>query len=279
MVGDSTRRWWVRYPEGMASAAYDAWVRAGRPWRLASPIIDLQQQAGRAGIPVLGTIGNSDHLMAPVPEDHTPFSATAWPVPLRGYVVCAIDLGDGPWSDRILTRVRAGELPWLKYMNFRGHHYNRKRGFAQESSGDGHLHISTMSDHVDTGVPGNVFADSITTPAPRKDRTMFVLELRRAGKPSDWFVSDGLRYRSIVTGDSLTLYRDMSGHPDVVVPTLADLEIWGGTRDQAEGSVVASLTDDQVHNLVSAINAQMDTTGIRQVLRQELAGVRLVPGA
>jgi hypothetical protein len=140
----------------MATQAYWDWDRAGRPWRLAQPIKELYAQAGAAGVGRLGTLGSDDasHLKNDFPQDHTPFSETAWPDPLPGYVVCACDLEDGPWSDRLLARARAGGVPWLKYLNFRGMQFSRKTGWAQRTSSDRHLHVSGMSNHTWTSLGG-----------------------------------------------------------------------------------------------------------------------------
>lgn len=140
----------------MTTQAYWDWDRAGRPWRLAQPIKELYALAGAAGVPRLGTLGSDDasHLKNDFPEDHTPFSRTAWPDPLPGYVVCACDLGDGPWSDRLLADARAGRAPWVKYLNFRGMQFSRKTGWVQRSSSDRHLHVSGMSNHTYTTLNG-----------------------------------------------------------------------------------------------------------------------------
>lgn len=140
----------------MTTQAYWTWDAAGRPWRLAQPIKELYALAGAAGVGRLGTLGSDDenHLKNDFPQDHTPFSETAWPDPLPGYVVCACDIADGPWMDRMLADARAGLLPWLKYLNFRGMQFSRKTGWAQRSSSDRHGHISGMSNHTWTTLGG-----------------------------------------------------------------------------------------------------------------------------
>lgn len=256
----------------MATSAYSRWVAAGRPYRLARPIEQLKTQAARAKVPWLGDLGNNAHLTANRPEDHTPFSATAWPVPLPDYVVCAIDLGNGVWADRLLADARAGMVPWLKYLNFGGHHYNVKRGWDQESSSDQHLHISIRSDQTYTNIaPYNPF---IAKPLIGVD--MFVVE-KRTPTGSGWYVTDGLRYRSLLTWDEVLILRDVTGRPnDVVVTSDQELALLCGTLDAAEGAV-AALSDEQVLNLGSAIATAFDATEIREVLTDVLSGVRLTP--
>jgi hypothetical protein len=149
----------------MATKSYYDWNRAGRPFRRSTWLAEIKALALAAGVPFLGDLGNEAHLRADRPEDHTPYSYTAWPIPLPDYVVCAIDLGDGPWSDRILADARAGRLPWLKYLNFRRRNYSRRRDNFREGtySGDSHLHLSGMSNHTWIGLDGY---NPFVAPAP-----------------------------------------------------------------------------------------------------------------
>jgi hypothetical protein len=138
----------------MATSAYHVWVAAGRRWDLAKPIAQLKAWAGRNGIRVLGTIGNEDHLQAGFPEDHTPFSFTAWPKPLPGYWVTAIDLENrNSLGGRILMRAREGALPWLKYINSAGRSYAYADAFRNgRPNPDQHVHLSIFSDELDTDI-------------------------------------------------------------------------------------------------------------------------------
>jgi hypothetical protein len=191
----------------MVTQAYWDWDRAGRPWRLSRPIKELYAQAGAAGVGRLGTIGSDDasHLKNDFPQDHTPFSATAWPDPLPGYVVCACDLADGPWSDRLLADARAGRLPWLKYLNFRGMQFSRKTGWEQRSNSDRHLHVSGMSNYTNAGLNGyNPFTGQpVSNPAPvpaKMGDRMFVAVLREPGKGERWVWSNGHVFTEITEG-------------------------------------------------------------------------------
>lgn len=152
----------------MASAGYYRWVAAGRPWELATPVKQLQDMARAAGVPILGTIGNDQHLLSNNPQDHTPFPLNPWPVALPGYWVCAIDLADGPWSDRMLAYAKAGVAPWIKYLNFRGKHYDIRDGWSATTSSDQHLHVSIRSDFRTYSAVSNPFgidmADDLNGP-------------------------------------------------------------------------------------------------------------------
>lgn len=148
----------------MATSAYRTWVARGRPYRLATPIAEIKALARTAGVAWLGDLGSDDkrHLQADTPEDHTPFSATAWPAPLPGYVVTAIDLADGPHSDRLLAAARSGRAPWVKYLNFRRRNYSVKRDWEPIPSSDAHLHMSIRSDWCDRSIGTfNPFVDLV----------------------------------------------------------------------------------------------------------------------
>lgn len=140
----------------MATSAYWGWINAGRPWRKARPVAEMEAWARANGIAVLGTIGNEDHLQADWPEDHTPFSFTAWPIRLPGYIVTAIDLANvRGLGAAILRDARAGRLPWLKYMNAAGWSYSFADGFRLgRSNADQHVHLSVFSDDTDTSIGG-----------------------------------------------------------------------------------------------------------------------------
>lgn len=138
----------------MATQAYWDWVARGRGYRLARPISELKMLAKTNRVGFLGDLGSDDksHLQAARPLDHCPFSFDAWPVPLPGYVVCALDLKDGPHSDRMLDDARAGRAPWVKYLIFRGRSYSIRSGWVAKSATDQHLHISVRSDWVDRSI-------------------------------------------------------------------------------------------------------------------------------
>jgi len=140
----------------MATSAYHAWVARGRPWTEAKPIAELEAYFLRNGVPVLGTIGNEEHLQAKTPEDHTPFSFTWFPVPLPGDIVTAIDVRDVNLLGRkILVLARAGKCPWLKYINFENKNYNQRDGFqASKWNADTHVHMSIRTDWLNGSIGG-----------------------------------------------------------------------------------------------------------------------------
>ena len=149
----------------MATSAYWTWVNAGRPFRRPPWLVSIKARARAAGVAFLGDLGSDDerHLQASTPQDHCPFSFTAWPVALPDYVICAIDLADGDWSDRILEAARRGDpaYRWLKYLNFRGKNYSIKRNNFHDavSSSDAHLHLSGRSDCTWLDTAANPFTE------------------------------------------------------------------------------------------------------------------------
>lgn len=154
----------------MATAEYRLWNSRGRPYSVALPIRQFVDLARAAGVPILGVIGNEAHLTADFPEDHTPFTRTAWPNVLPGYVVTACDIADGPWSDRILALAKSGALPQVKYLNFRGSQYSVKTGWTRKANSDKHLHISVRTDHLSTPLAVNPFSASPLPQPPAQTR-------------------------------------------------------------------------------------------------------------
>jgi len=139
----------------MATTAYHEWVAAGRQFRLATPIAEMKALARKYEIGFLGDIGsdNVDHLQASFPEDHCPFSQTAWPVPLPGYVVCALDLThEKGMAEALLQDAKDGRAPWVKYLNFGLQQYHIKREWEPVPNPDDHLHISIRSDWIDRSI-------------------------------------------------------------------------------------------------------------------------------
>lgn len=139
----------------MSTQAYKDWVARGRPWKKARPVADVEKWARANGVPVLGTIGNNAHLTSNRPQDHTPFSTTEWPDPISGDWVCAIDLEDvAGLEDALLAGARAGNMPWLKYMNVHGRNYHCRDGFKDStpSADKEHIHLSIRSDHLETAL-------------------------------------------------------------------------------------------------------------------------------
>src|SRR5262245_52994514 len=138
----------------MASAAYDAWVRAGRPFTLATPVAQMQRTIQGYGY-VVYAYPDESHQKASTPEDHTPYSATGWPVPSPRWYGMAIDImpkkdgmaGLTKLARQIISDKNAGVpgTEWIKYMNWtdeggRIWHTSWQPNYVNRSSSDaGHI--------------------------------------------------------------------------------------------------------------------------------------------
>jgi hypothetical protein len=147
----------------VSTSASRRWRTSGKPWKIAQPIADLARILKARGY-TIGTIGNDAHLNARTPEDHTPFSATGWPVPNPYPYIHACDIMAPPRGSglpdlaqlgaQILADRNSGHAPvaWLKYMNWttasgacrneswKPHHKVRA------SNDRGHIHLSARTD-------------------------------------------------------------------------------------------------------------------------------------
>jgi hypothetical protein len=151
----------------MTSRQHQLWISRGKPFRLARPLTALRDVLRAAGYTVYD-IGNTAHLDAQPPEDHTPYSETGWPTNPAPYGVgCAIDVmpppaGSGLPSLQVLGKRlfddrQAGRAGFIKYMNWgpvddRHAVQDRwKPDHVRGSSSDtGHAHISSRTDVVDS---------------------------------------------------------------------------------------------------------------------------------
>jgi hypothetical protein len=155
----------------MATSAYYAWDRNGRPWREATPIKAIADTLRGHGYTVY-TLGDDSHLTADQPEDHAPFSATGWPKTSPYPYVHALDimppttaglpslaqLGAQLYADR-----QFGTASWLKYMNWEPSgpngpcfHDEWQPGHTRSDSTDrGHIHISIRSDYTTSSAAAN----------------------------------------------------------------------------------------------------------------------------
>ncbi|GAB3835125.1 hypothetical protein ACFPIJ_11410 [Dactylosporangium cerinum] len=146
------------------SLAYFAWLARLRPYTLMRPAAALQRNLKRHGLTVYD-YPDDDHLRASTPEDHTPFSATGWPLKSAfgiGHgldVMPRTDTAAGRAENAAIARQlikdrdadRSGVL-WIKYIN-----WTDERGVCRQerwmpnrttrsSTDKGHIHISGRSD-------------------------------------------------------------------------------------------------------------------------------------
>lgn len=149
----------------MASAAYMAWLTAGKPLTPCQPIRDYVTRL-RVAFPRAANLfswyANDAHYMAVPPQDHTPYSATGWPQASPRWVVFATDVMHRPdlgvdcnvlfpyW----LAEARAGRTPWVKYLIWQAKLYDVRNGWkpVANSGHFDHIHISVRTDHLNTSL-------------------------------------------------------------------------------------------------------------------------------
>ncbi len=151
----------------MSTAAYNAWISAGRPNN--GPIRPLKMLRDRLrgyGYTVYD-LGDTSHQQHNPPEDHTCFSATGWPVTAQRWWIHAIDIMPPPAGSglpslqrlgaQLLADKKAGVFEPLKYMNWEperdwgGACYQERfmPTYVRRTSSDrGHIHLSGRSDMV-----------------------------------------------------------------------------------------------------------------------------------
>lgn len=132
--------------------------------RIVAPVVkqyEFATSSGADGYKCLGVVGNTPHLRANTPGDHTWFSkhttfrTVGGPTlyPKRGFIYAGDWYVPEPekFERWILARLRAGiYLDLIKYFNILNRHWNRKairagKMFAYATySGDHHLHTSWM---------------------------------------------------------------------------------------------------------------------------------------
>lgn len=141
----------------MSLLQYNAWLGAGSPWSETGPLQQVLAKL-RAAYPsmVYGTLGDQAHLLASPPEDHTPYSATGWPLSNPYPVVHALDVMEGngvscqALFDYWLPEAKAGRMPWLKYMIWQAKLYSVRStpAWTPQSNSDhfDHIHLSARTD-------------------------------------------------------------------------------------------------------------------------------------
>lgn len=146
----------------MAVALYYAWDRLGRPLEPCQPIRDVVNRL-KVAYPQAATehlfswYANEAHYQAEPPQDHTPFSSTGWPKVSPQWVVFATDVMHRPdlgvdcfvLFNYWIKEARAGRMPWLKYLIWRGKSYDVRSGWiGKDAAGHfDHIHMSARTDH------------------------------------------------------------------------------------------------------------------------------------
>lgn len=144
----------------MTTAAYSAWVAAGKPYTLCRPGRDLRDVLRAAGY-IVYHYPDTAHQLADPPQDHTPYSATGWPVTSARWIGHAIDIMPKAGlmslptlARRIIAAKNGGPAAAqvVKYMNWTDesgicrHEAWQPDHVTTSSSDRGHIHISFRSD-------------------------------------------------------------------------------------------------------------------------------------
>lgn len=173
----------------MSPTTYAEWVADGSPEHDAPAIAAFAALIRSHGYTVY-TMGDQRHLLADPPEDHTPFSHTAWPDPQPYPCVMAMDIMPGgpiDWQQlgEWIVEDKHDNKPgteWIKYINYTNRageclHVTWEPTFQLRPSDDrGHIHISARSDlYTQTDLKGwdpvaeLLGAPTSSTPAPAGD--------------------------------------------------------------------------------------------------------------
>lgn len=146
------------------SPVYYVWSADGKPYALMRPARAVQATLRRRGLTVYDYPDRS-HLEADTPEDHTPFSATGWPVKSAYGIGHALDImpRNGNAAGRAENAAIARQLikdrnaghpgaAWIKYIN-----WTDEQGVCRQerwmpthvtrsSTDRNHIHVSGRSD-------------------------------------------------------------------------------------------------------------------------------------
>lgn len=257
----------------MTSKQHQLWIKRGEPFELARPLADVRDTLRAAGYTVYD-IGNSAHLDHEPPEDHCPYSETGWPQKIapygRGF---AIDIMPPPKGSglpslqvigaNIYADKQADRAPWLKYMNWGpvdDQHAVQDRwqpGHERRSSSDtGHIHLSSTTDSVDS------------------DAAAGYNPIHSGGTSGMTTFNEKAKIEAVFNDqDTATLDVDgtddgkgsLRAFPNLTAAHLSTLDGRVGALESASGGPAApgELTEERV----------------REIFREELAAVRLTPGA
>lgn len=190
----------------MTVTTYAGWVADGEPWHACQPVADFSATLKKHGYTVY-VIGNSTHLHANPPEDHTPYSHTPWPGPQPYPAVLAMDIMPGgslDWHElgrRLVADKNAGvpgteAIKYINWTNSAGQclHEKWEPNHQTSSSADtGHIHISFRTDYATSHVMANYDPIAITPVGnPTKPTT----------PQEDWELAHWTNVKSGVKGQS-----------------------------------------------------------------------------
>jgi hypothetical protein len=174
----------------MASQGYYDWIKAGRPWTLAAPLVQLQRVLQGYGFTVYAYPDES-HQKANLPEDHTSYSATGWPNTSPRWWAFAVDVMPKKSGGMLELASIAQQIirdkdvgypgtEWIKYINWtdstgKTWQTSWKPNKATRTSSDtGHIHVSGRSDKTQATTPYDPIA-RLRGQGGRSDEDMGIL--------------------------------------------------------------------------------------------------------
>lgn len=260
----------------MASEAYYEWLAAGKPFKLAAPLVALRNLLRRYGYTVYD-IGNERHQKAEPPEDHMPYSATGWPVASPRWWGFALDVMPPPAGSGLPTLAQLGRqihndrrngvagLAFLKYMNWEpgdGNcwHDSWQPAYARRSSSDrGHIHLSGRSDQYLT----NTLGDYDPVARFRAGGDMGTTEEIKAANVLLSYTDP--RVEVLQTGDDNLLRGPNAGKPMWLVGTVkriaADLLTVKNAVTAPPAPVEVVLSDEQLERIADLVVGKLAVTG------------------
>lgn len=148
----------------MAVAAFTRWEAEGRPIEPAQPVREMVEALKKAFPEAAGTFSwyaDAAHYEADYPEDHTPYSVTAWPDPDPEWFVFATDVMHRPdlgvdcniLFEYWIGEARAGRFPSLKYIIWKQRIYDVRNNWepTYADDHDDHIHLSFRTDYLSIG--------------------------------------------------------------------------------------------------------------------------------
>lgn len=291
----------------MVTTEYRDWVADDKPWIVAQPIADIASALRRHGYTVY-TIGNEDHLTANPPEDHTPYSATGWPVPAPYPVVNACDIMpptagqrsklDGrllPSLAQLGAQLRTDRLSghtamtWLKYINWEPGdgtcwHDSWQPGYARRASTDrGHIHLSGRSDLITSTMAAGydpvarIRGDDIPT-TDEIARALLGAKLSNGRSVNDVLVTGFQRLPTDLAA-IIPLVRqaiaEAADDPAVLSAEQLQAAVQQGVAGAA-GSLAAAVVGPLAAQLEPHLSG-IDAAEAEEIIRRVIAGVHLVP--
>jgi hypothetical protein len=273
----------------MATAAYTYWVTDGEPYRDAQPVADLATTLRWHGYTVY-TRGDTSHMTASTPEDHTPFSYTGWPIDSAYGVGHALDVMPPPVGKglpsiaqlgaqivRDRTNLIGGTEP-IKYMNWTDASGNVVQdswtgAHRQNSSSDaGHIHISVRSDMDESPIAGNY--DPVRRWLNAQEDTMDLADSLKPFGGLDTTVGRAFT-TLLVRTDALANHYSLSGAAakiDALTAAVGALATGGSSVDTAAVIAAVHQVGDQVETLAAELAAsQTEAAELRAKLAVALA--------